>query len=286
MPRGTIGPATLTMAETREYLLGMAPDEVRRLAHQHEAWRAETERLWALAGVAPGQTVIDLGCGPGFTTLDLAGLVGPTGRVIGIDASTTAAHELRTAATARGLAQVEVVEGFEADLDLAAWRPDVVFARWLYWFLPEAEASVRRVAAALRPGGRFVVMDYCNYHGIGMEPASPGFARVFRAIYDSVADAGGCLDVAGRMPRWFGACGLDVTQIVPLSQVARPGEPVWTWVSTFQRLHLPPLVERGFLTADELASHQAWWADREQDPATVFFAPPILGVVGVKPGGA
>jgi hypothetical protein len=76
-----------------------------------------------------------------------------------------------------------------------------------------------------------------------------------------------------------------VSHVVALNQVARPGEPVWTWVSTFQRLHLPSLVERGFLSASELAAYQAWWAEREQDAASVFFAPPILGVIGIKEAG-
>ena len=89
------------------------------------------------------------------------------------------------------------VEGFEADLDLAAFHPDVVFARWFYWFLPEPEAAVRRVANALRPGGRLAVMDYANYRAIDTEPRAERFDRVFRAVYQSVADAGGSLDIAG-----------------------------------------------------------------------------------------
>ncbi len=270
------------MPDQHTYLLGMAPDEIRRLAHQHEAWRRETERLWDLAGVRSGQTVIDLGCGPGFTTLDLARRVGEAGRVIGIDASTAAAHELRAAVARAGAGNVEVVEAFEADVDLASYRPDVVFARWVYWFLPDADASVRRVAAALRTGARFVVMDYCNYRGIGTEPQAALFDRVFRAVYESVLASGGSLDVAGRLPAIFRASGLRTTDLVALHQVARPGEPVWEWVSTFQELHLPALVDKGYLTGAELAAYRAWWMSIAQNPDTVFFAPPVMGVVGVK----
>jgi SAM-dependent methyltransferase len=270
------------MSGEETYLLGMSPDEIRRLAHQHEAWRSETARLWALAGVGPGQTVVDLGCGPGFTTVDLAGLVGRAGRVVAIDSSTAAAHELRGTLARDRIGNVEVVEALEADVNLAAHGPDVVFARWLYWFLPEAGHSVARVAGALRPGARFVVMDYCNYRGIATEPRSALFDHVFRAVYQSVADGGGSLDIAGHMPRLFRASGLRVTALIALQQVARPGEPVWEWVSSFQRLHLPALVERGYLTAAELASHLAWWSELERNPDAVFFAPPVMGVVGVK----
>ncbi|HUF47178.1 MAG TPA: methyltransferase domain-containing protein [Vicinamibacterales bacterium] len=270
------------MTDERTYLLGMAPDEVRRLAQQHDAWRVQTERVWDLAGIDAGATVVDLGCGPGFTTLDLARRVGPAGRVIAVDVSATALHELTVAADRAGVENLVVVEGFEAEIDLGAYAPDVVFARWLYWFLPEADESVARVAGALRPGARFAVMDYCNYLGIGTEPRAPGFDRVFGAVYRSVIDAGGSLDIAGRLPALFRAVGLRTTHVEPLDQVARPGEPVWEWVSTFQRLHLPALVDRGYLAAGELAAHEAWWMTLAGNPDAVFFAPPVLGVVGVK----
>ena len=204
------------------------------------------------------------------------------GRVIAVDAATVAVHELRAALGRRHLSWVEVVEGFEADLDLAAFHPDVVFARWFYWFLPEPEAAVRRVANALRPGGRLAVMDYANYRAIGTEPRAERFDRVFRAVYQSVADAGGSLDIAAHMPAMFRVSGLRTTGVVALGQVARPGEPVWEWVSTFQRLHLPPLVEKGYLPADELSAHLAWWSALEASLDALFFAPPVLGVVGVK----
>ena len=274
------------MSTLPEYVLGMVPDpdEVRRLEQQHEAWRRQTERVWDLAGIGEGQTVVDLGCGPGFTAVDLARRVGESGRVVAIDASTATAGHVREYAARQGLSNIEVVEGFEAETDLSRWAPSAVFARWFYWFVPDAEASVERVAAALPAGGTFAVMDYCNYHGIGTEPASPLFQKVFRAVADSVADAGGSLDIAGRLPALFRASGLTVTAVEPLSQVASPGSPVWRWLSTFQRLYLPALVEKGYLTRSECDEHLAWWASREQEPSTLFFAPPILGVVGTRPG--
>jgi len=272
------------MSTLTEYPLGMSPDpdEVLRLEQQHLAWQRQTERLWDLAGICAGQTVIDLGCGPGFTAVDLARRVGPSGRVVAIDASTATAEHARAYAARQGLSNVEIVSQLEAEADLSRWSPDVVFARWFYWFVPDAEESIARVASALGEGGTVAVLDYCNYHGIGIEPASPLFDKVFRAVADSVADQGGSLDIAGRMPALFRASGLTVSAIEPLNQVASPGSPVWRWVSTFQRLYLPALVERGYLARQDLDDHVVWWAAREQDPATVFFAPPILGVVGRK----
>jgi hypothetical protein len=105
---------------------------------------------------------------------------------------------------------------------------------------------------------------------------------VFRAVYDSFADAGGSLEVAGRLPHLFHRTGLSVTAVEPLCQIGRPGSPLWRWLTEFQRLYLPTLVDKGYLTATELAEYEASWQQQETNYQALLFAPPLLGVVGVK----
>ncbi len=97
------------MAANQEYLLGMDPAEIRRLEQQHETWRHQTEGVWKLAGFRAGQTIVDLGSGPGFTSLDLVGVVGESGRVVAVDSSTVATDTLRAVARRRGITNLEVV---------------------------------------------------------------------------------------------------------------------------------------------------------------------------------
>ena len=75
------------MADRDDYILGTSDEELVRLGYQHQVWMDETVRLWNEAGFRPGHHLVDLGCGPGFGTVDLAHRVGPTGRVTGIEAS-------------------------------------------------------------------------------------------------------------------------------------------------------------------------------------------------------
>ena len=82
------------MTETDDYLLGMAPDEIDRLGRQHTAWRDHTIKVWDSMDIDDGNTVVDLGCGPGFATEDLAVRVGAHGRVIGVDSSRAATATL------------------------------------------------------------------------------------------------------------------------------------------------------------------------------------------------
>jgi ubiquinone/menaquinone biosynthesis C-methylase UbiE len=265
------------------YPLGSSAAEFERLRRQHETWRGPTEAVWRLAGFRSGQTIVDLGCGPGFTTLDLARLVGETGRVVGVDASATAASIARDETARLGLPNVRIEVANAGDVDLSSEQPDGVFARWLFCYLADPAAVLRRVAGSLRPGGVVAVIDYWHYLALRTEPQSPLFAKVFRAVYKSFSDAGGSLEVAGALPRYCVDAGLSVRHIEPVSAVGRPGSAVWAWISDFQTLYLPALVERGYLTRDAVDDYLTWWKDLEISAEAFVFAPPMLSIVGVKP---
>jgi len=265
-----------------DYLLGMSDAEVQRLRHQHEVWRRHTEAVWRSAGFGAGQTVVDLGCGPGFTSIDLAGNVGSSGRVIAVDASERATAHLSAQAAERHLTNIEIVTADVTRLDISAWKPDAVFARWLFPFLADPPAVVGRLAAGLEPGATMVVVDYWNYLAIRTEPPSPIFGRVFRAVYESFAAAGGSLDVGGTLPAAFEAHGMRVTRTEPLVQVGGPGSPCWRWLEEFQNGYLPTLAKKGMLEAPELDAYQRWWTELAANPASLLFTPPILSVTAVK----
>jgi len=63
-----------------DYLLGTRDDEIARLGLQHRVWRAQMLDGFRRARFAPGQTILDVGAGPGFATADLADTVGPGGK--------------------------------------------------------------------------------------------------------------------------------------------------------------------------------------------------------------
>jgi len=62
--------------ETDEYRFGYTHEELERLRYQHHVWAKENQRFISRAGFSKGATLVDLGCGPGYTTLDLAQIVG------------------------------------------------------------------------------------------------------------------------------------------------------------------------------------------------------------------
>lgn len=151
-------PAAVAASSAGEYVLGTGGDELARLGLQHRLWSAAAHDLWERAKVQPGQTVLDLGCGPGHATLDLAQIVGPTGRVIAVDESASFLKALHDQAVARKHHTIERVlcdvQDLESVLEDDAGLIDVAYARWVFCFLSRPEDVVKGLARLIKQIGR------------------------------------------------------------------------------------------------------------------------------------
>lgn len=269
--------------DSHEYLLGTDVAEAQRLGLQHLLWAGAALELWERCGFTRGKTILDLGCGPGWSTIDLARLVGPTGRVIAIDVSSRYINHLQQKQRELGLAQIEAHVADAHDFEIPDGALDGVYSRWVFSFLPDPATVVERIARALRSGGVFAVQDYFSYATMTLAPRSDVFDRVVAAISRSYRESGGDLDVAGKLPAMMINAGMQIREIKPHVAAARPHETKWLWPDTFFANYLPRLVASGMLST---ADHQSFideWAERSRDPATFFFTPPFFDVVGIKP---
>lgn len=106
------------------------------------------------ACLAPGERVIDVGCGAGGTSLAVATRVGPSGRVLGIDIDPDAIAVATARAEAAGASQVELVVADAQVHPLAQWKPDAVVSRMGTLHFREPVAAYRNLARALGPSGR------------------------------------------------------------------------------------------------------------------------------------
>lgn len=119
-----------------------------------------TSRMLAALGVEPGDTVCDLGCGVGYLTLPLAGLVGEEGRVLAVDVQPEMLDGLRARVNEAGVTNVRPVLGGLADPRLAPRSCDLVVMVDVYHELGYPEQVLAAVRRALKPGGRLVLVEF------------------------------------------------------------------------------------------------------------------------------
>lgn len=271
-----------TTRERNEYVLGTQDAELLRLGFQHRLWSRQAAEAWEAAQFRPGQHLLDVGCGPGYATTDLAQLVGAKGRVLGIDTSERFINYLRARAAAIGMSHVEAEVGDVQAMDLPEASFDGAYVRWVLCFVSQPEKVVQGVARALKPGGMFVLQDYYYYRGLAVCPSKPVVRKVVEAVDQSWRMRGGDPDIGKRLPRMLKQAGFEIVRIDPLVRAARPETALWQWPTTFFANYLPALVEMGLITRAEADEWNEHWTDCTADPASAFLTPPMLSIIAVR----
>ena len=270
----------------REYILGTDQVELDRLRNQHQTWLEQAYAVFERAGLRAGQTLLDLGCGPGFTTVELARLVGPAGRVIALDESERFVAFLDAERERLGLPQIEPRLGRAEALDLPAESLDGAYARWLFCWLADPAAVLAAVAAALRPGGVLVLQEYLDWGAKKLVPRGPAHDRVVAACMASWPAGGATIDIAEHLPTLAARCGLRLEHFRPVARLGRVGSLEWRWLTEFYESYLPRLVERGLLTRDELEAWRAEWSAREAEGRSFVYTPTMADAILRKPAPA
>jgi ubiquinone/menaquinone biosynthesis C-methylase UbiE len=134
-------------------------------------------RVIAAFGLAPGQRVADVGAGRGYLTFRIADAVGPTGRVVATDIDERALATLRARAAGRPEVVVRKVAPDDPGLEPAAFDRVVLSA--VDQYLADREAYLRKLRAALAPGGRLAVVNRRSFRAPLLEAAGrAGFVVV------------------------------------------------------------------------------------------------------------
>jgi SAM-dependent methyltransferase len=114
---------------------------------------------FAWGAVRPGETVIDLGSGAGFDSVLSAQMVGPEGRVIGVDMTPAMIEKARANAARLGLSHLEFREGYLEALPVPDAMADVVISNGVINLCPDKAVVLREACRALKPGGRMQIAD-------------------------------------------------------------------------------------------------------------------------------
>jgi arsenite methyltransferase len=141
-------------------LLGYDRAELERLPSETVAAFAGVANPLRIGPLAPGERVLDIGCGAGTDLLLAAGRTGPTGRAIGVDMTAAMRERAAASATAMGLAgRVEVRAGTAESLPVPDASIDVVISNGVLNLSPDKDQAFREIWRVLAPGGRLYLGD-------------------------------------------------------------------------------------------------------------------------------
>lgn len=175
------------------------------------AIRAYKRRTFELLGVAPGASVLDLGCGTGDDVQDLAGLVGPTGRVMGVDRSETVIAEAR-----ERVRETPLPVAFQVADAYALPFPDATFdacrADRVFHHLEHPDHAFSELLRVTRPGGRVLVFDPDFETAIVDAPDRALTRRLLNSFCDGYRDGW----MGRRLPRMFREAELTEIAVEPV----------------------------------------------------------------------
>lgn len=171
-------------------------------------WRtAANSAAYLLPQLRPGMSLLDVGCGPGTVTADLAAAVAP-GEVVGIDASGAVLEEARGVASERGLANATFAVADAYALPFVDATFDVVHAHQVLQHLTDPVAALREMRRVARPGGLVAVRD-SDYGAMTWYPASSGLDEWNELYHEVTAALGAQADAGRRLVAWAREAGFD-----------------------------------------------------------------------------
>jgi SAM-dependent methyltransferase len=209
------------MAETitervRRYILDGSDEDLRRLLSIAETTGEMARSAFRRVGMQEGWHAIDCGCGPLGGLAVMSEMVGPAGRVVGVDLSGPAIQRARSVVAALELGNVEVVAGDINELAAAAVDGpfDLAYTRLFLMHQPDPVRTLSQIARLLRPGGWVVAQEALRSPPPRSHPHLDALGAYWNLVHELVERAGGvprgAVDGLAGSAR---AAGLDVVAV-------------------------------------------------------------------------
>ena len=193
-------------------------NEVERLRLQATIAIDREKKAWQEAGLLAGMQVLDLGCGPGFTSRELVRQVGQEGHVTGIDVNPTLLEIAHKTQQESPLANLGFQQGNVYDLAFPETSFDFVYARFVFQHLADPQAVLSQIQRVLKPGGICCILDVDD-SWTSFTPATSAFKRFLHASGKAQNRRNGNRHIGSELPRIMSHQRfIDVkTQIIPLT---------------------------------------------------------------------
>jgi len=224
-----------------DYVLGRSEAETRRLILQHQIYGPITRRFLSAAGIGPGMTVLELGSGAGDVALLLADLVGPRGRVVGVETNAAILETARRRTEAAGWTNVTFMNADVRELALDS-AFDAVVGRWILMFLPDPASVLRSLATRVRRGGIVAFHESDFTYPPAVFPASELSQQVQRWTTPPPGTPGAERQMGTKLLKTYLDAGLPVPELVMEAPIGGgPDWPGYEYVAQTFRSLLPAL---------------------------------------------
>lgn len=266
----------------RDYVLGTDDAELARLGLQHRVWRSVVLDCWRAAGITVGSRVLDVGAGPGYATLDLAEIVGASGKVVALERSARFIRFGTDNCRARHLTNVRFHQ-VDVMLDVfPATNLDFSWARWIACFVSDPALLIQKIAGALGPGGVAIFHEYAAYQTWRSLPPRPYLDQFVSKVMASWRANGGEPDIALALPDLLHQNGFVVRSAVPRIFCVGPADYMWQWPKEFLATHPARLRELGIVDDKFIEAIHAESAAAEVAPESLVLTPLVLEIVAEK----
>jgi len=241
----------MNMKNETIYMLGHSTAEIQRLKAQAEILRPITERLLLSTGIGLGMRVLDIGCGAGDVAMLAAGLVGPSGSVIGIDRNPQVLAVARERAHEAGLRHIAFEEASaEAFTDKGLF--DLVTGRYILMYQSDPASLLRAAARLVKPGGAVAFHELGLHQECRSVPNVALFELIDKLIRMAFSFALPNYDVGGRLIQHFWAAGLSQPKLFSETPIWGGADAPWGWLVETLRSLLPQLYQMGVAVKDVL----------------------------------
>jgi ubiquinone/menaquinone biosynthesis C-methylase UbiE len=235
----------------------------------HRSRTVENSAAYVMPHLAPGVSILDVGCGPGTITLDFAARVAP-GRVVGVDSAAAAIDAATAEAASQGATNVEFAVADLYALEFADDTFDIVHAHQVLQHVPDPVGALREMRRVCKPGGIVAARD-ADYAAFTWYPADPRL-NAWQDMYRAVAQANQGQPDAGRyLLSWAHAAGFaDATAGASTWCYATPDTREWwgrLWADRITESAVAAqAVELGVATAEELRHMADAWLAWAAEP--------------------
>lgn len=266
----------------KDYFLGVHQKELERLDRQHQAWQPETQQLIQRADLPNCEQILDLGCGPGFTTFEIANNC-PKSQITALDKANLYQEYLQYEINQRQLKNIRPLHADILDLTQKEGLYDGAFCRWVLAFLIDDLASIlSAIYQKLKPGGVFAAMEYLTLDSFTSAPPNKDFDANTKAWKDFYLTNGGDANIGRYLPQLLIEAGFEIESSSCVGGFAPVGHRWWHWWRDAHKDFAPIFVAQGLMTEAEHKGATDYFTEQETNKNGFIYSAVILQIIARK----